>query len=62
MYEIIAYTKCENETRIYVSIKDDLVLLGLQYWHHQMNFCESNLEGHKRSLFTFRASANAAGW
>jgi len=52
----------ENETRIYVPIKDDLALLGLQYWHHRMNFCESNLEEHKRSRITFRASANAAGW
>ena len=52
----------ENETRIYAPIKDDLVLLDLQYWHHQMNFRESNLEEHKRSRITFRAPANAACW
>lgn len=52
----------ENETHIYVPIKDDLVLLVLQYCHHQMSFYESNLEERKRSHITFRASANAAGW
>lgn len=52
----------ENETCIYAPIKDDLVLLGLQYWHHPTNFCESNLEEHKRTRITFGASASAAGW
>lgn len=62
MKSLLILNVTEDEARIYAPIKDDLVLLGLQYWHHQMNFCESNSEEHKRSHITFRASANAAGW
>lgn len=51
-----------TETHISVPIKDDVVLLSLQYWHCQMNSCGSNLGEHKRTRITFRASAGAAGW
>lgn len=50
----------ETETCISVPIKDDLVLLSLQYWHYQMNSHESNLGEHKRTRITFRASTSAA--
>lgn len=52
----------ETETHISVPIKDDVVLLSLQYWQCQMNSHESNLGEHKRACITFRASASAAGW